>query len=324
MTPGFSFDGAIGHAFRAPHFKTFPWIFGLSYALIGTLLLLLLGWMARSSFNEVVATMEALDQTNPDPETSQEVFGILFGAMAPLYPYFIVLMIGSWIFWAMFEAASQRRYIWDQSFSLKLGGDEMRMAVVGLLWYGLGLLLYALPIFAIFGSAISSLVNDAMQNRDPGNAAIGAMFGAFGLMILLFPVYVFIATRLAPCFGLTMKDRKIRFFDAWNVSRGRFWPILGAYIILAFGAGIVSSVITQIFQMALMPFIVSSIENIDESNIGEIFTSPLFLTMMGLYLFISLFFQGVVQHIVGAPAAFAARRDPRGGVDDVRTVDTFV
>ena len=76
--------------------------------------------------------------------------------------------------------------------------------------------------------------------------------------------------------------------------------------------------------MALMPFFVSSIETIDGSNIGEIFTSPLFLTMMGLYLFISLFFQGVVQHIVGAPAAFAARRDPRGGVDDVQTIDTFV
>jgi hypothetical protein len=51
--------------------------------------------------------------------------------------------------------------------------------------------------------------------------------------------------------------------------------------------------------------------------------SPGFLLPMGIFLFISQFLQGLLQHVVGGPAAFAARHDPRGGVEDEAKVDAF-
>jgi hypothetical protein len=151
--------------------------------------------------------------------------------------------------------------------------------------------------------------------------------GGFGLALLLFPVYVFFATRLAPCFGLTVKDKKIAFFDAWNVSRGRFWPILGAYLVLAIASSILSQVIGAIAQLLVMPGMMEFSNVADNGSfeeVGAFLTSPGFLISAGIYLFIVLFMQGLVQHVVGGPAAFAARHDPRGGVEENAQVDVFV
>ena len=47
MPNGFSFDRALTYPYKAPHLRSFPWIYGLSYAAIYMVLLVgigLLGW----------------------------------------------------------------------------------------------------------------------------------------------------------------------------------------------------------------------------------------------------------------------------------------
>jgi hypothetical protein len=146
----------------------------------------------------------------------------------------------------------------------------------------------------------------------------------FGLMLIFFPIYAFFATRLAPCFAMTIKDRKIVFFDAWNVSRGRFWPILGAFLIISIAGGIAASVLGQILQALLMATTMNSFNTVESGDdLARIVMSPAFIVPMGIYAALRLALTGLLQHVTGAPAAFAARHDPRGGVDDAANISIF-
>lgn len=326
MKQAFSLEQALSFPFSAPHRGAFFWQFGLCYALLFLALFGLIGLLSWGHFADWIRAVEQLDR-GPEP-TAGEV-GNLFAAYAGrILPWGLLGALGSWTLWAMFEAASQRRYIWGQAFSLRLGADEGRLMAVGLLWGLGGFLLLALPILVLSVGTIGAVLEGgATQDPDVlGMQLAGVIFGSMAVMLLLGPVYIFFATRLAPCFALTVKEKRVRFFDAWHVSRGRFWPILLAYVILAVGSTFVMQLIMGLAQAVMFPMflsMVSAAETADESEILAIFTSPGFLVSMGVLYFLMLFVQGIVQHVVGAPAALAARHDPRNDFGDAARVDMF-
>jgi hypothetical protein len=323
MIRGFTFERALSWPFTAPHAATFPWIFGLAYALVFTAVFGILALLSAGDFVAWINAVEAADgETNPEAGLSA-----VFGGLAGLIPWMALGGFASWVIWAMFETASQRRYIRGEAFSLGFGADEARMMVVGLLWGLLGLALVSGPMLLILGSAFAAIFAGAegMSDAEVGERIIGPMFGAFGLMLLVMPLYVFLATRLAPCFALTVRERRIRFLDAWTVSRGRFWPILGAYVILAFAGGIIGQVITGIAQLLIMPAAMNIAGAADRGeDVTALLLSPVFLVPVGFYVFLVLFVQGVLQHAVGGPAAFAVRHDPRGGIEEENQIESFI
>ncbi len=322
MIRGFTFERALSWPFTAPHVASFPWIFGLAYALVFTAVFGAIALLSADDFVAWIAALEAADgSANPDAG-----FDALFGGFAGLIPWMAFSGLASWVIWAMFETASQRRYIRGETFSLGFGADEARMMVVGLLWGLVGFVLIAGPVFLIMWSAFAAIMAGAegMTDAEVGERIVGPMFGALGLMLLIMPVYVFLATRLAPCFALTVRTRRISFFDAWNVSRGRFWPILGAYVILAFAGGIIGQVITGIAQVLMMPSMMNIANAADRGgDVTALLLSASFLLPVGAFVFIVLFVQGVLQHAVGGPAAFAVRHDPRGGIEEEYQIDSF-
>jgi hypothetical protein len=322
MIRGFTFERALSWPFTAPHVATFPWVFGLAYALVFMTLIGVIGLLGAGDFIAWIEALEAADGTN-DPDLA---LAVLLSGLFKLLPWVGLLGLASWAVWAMFETASQRRYVFGQTFSLGFGADELRMMAVGFLWSLLGTVLLAVPILLIMGSAFAVMFagSTGLSEDEVAQQILGPMLAAFGVMFLIFPVYVFFATRLAPCFALTVRERKIRFFDAWNVSRGRFWPILGAYVILAICGGMLGQVIAGIAQLLLVPTMVSfNATNQNPDQIAAVLTSPGFLVPLGFYLFIVLFVQGVLQHAVGGPAAFAVRHDPRGGVEEENQIEAF-
>lgn len=227
----------------------------------------------------------------------------------------------------MFETASQRRYIYGAKFSLGFGGDEVRMMVVGLLWGLMSLVIFAIPGALMFSAFATLAEMDFSGPMDDQIATrfIGTFFGGFGLMFLFSIVYAFIATRLSPCFGLTLKEKEIRFFDAWKVSRGRFWPILGAYVIIVIVVSVVSQIASMIAQLMMMPLMLSLPQdgNVSTEELASIFLTPGFIVPMALIYFVLAFVQGLTQHFAGAPAALAARHDPRNDLGEVQRVDAF-
>ncbi|MFN7163177.1 MAG: hypothetical protein ACK4P2_00010 [Hyphomonas sp.] len=322
---GFSFERALSYPFTAPHLGSFPWLFGAAYAaaLIAMLAVIgLFGWRDFAAWVQAIEALEAAGEPSP-----ADVIGLIFGGMSPVLTWGAVAGLGSWVIWAMFETASQRRYIFGRRFSLGFGADELRMMVVGLLWGLMGFVIFFLPVILIFFSTFG-LILSAEFEADPEAAApqiIATVFGMFGLMVLLGPLYIFFATRLAPCFGMTLKEGRIVFFDAWGASRGRFWPIFGAYVILVICAGMISQVISGVMQVMMMPALMAIPSDAGASmeDVQAVLLSPGFLIPMGLLYFLMFFMQGLTQHVAGAPAALAARHDPRNDMDDAARVDSF-
>ncbi|MFN7056086.1 hypothetical protein [Hyphomonas sp.] len=323
MSSGFTFERALAYPFAAPHFNTFPWAFGAAYAasfMAVFTIIAVIGWPALSGWVSAVATLS----TDPRPD---QVAIILRNAVVSLLPVGLIGGVATWVLWAMFETASQRRYIWGKPFSLGFGADEARIMVVGLLWGLIGLVIYALPAFLIVGGLLGALrtyLQGAQDDTLP-IGIIGSSLVVSFLVLLLFPLYVFVATRLAPCFGLTVKDGRIRFFEAWAVSRGRFWPILMAYVILVLGGGVLFQIVQITAQLMMVPVFAGVISTEPETpaEVFAILASPGFLVPLAIYMFVVLFVQGVIQHGVSAPAALAARNDPAGSVDDLGRIQAF-
>lgn len=322
MQNKFSFEGALSAPFKSAHFNSFPWLFALAYAVLATLLVGLFFFLARGAIGEFIAAIEALEAANIDEDDPGAMMALVFGTMTPLLPFAVIGAVVGWVFYAVFLAASMRRYVRDERFYLRFGGDELRMMAVSVMWWLLSLVIFIIPIgmmMASFG-ALWALGPDGLSEAQ----LVSGLFGGAGMSLVFLPVYIFVATRLAPCFGLTIKDQRIRFFDAWNVSRGRFWPILGAFLILYVVVSIISMVIDQILQFTLITSLTPQFMNVsDPDDVLSIMTSGPFLGMMAVYIFIASFAAAIQQHVIHAPAAFAARHDPRGSVDDAAQIDIF-
>ena len=327
MNKGFTFDGALMFPFRAAHVRTFPWFFALTFATVCTVLTGLAMYLVKDSifafFDRITALAES-DVTSEE-EAVRDVFATMFSMFADMIPLMILGTLVSWIVWAMFETATQRRYIRDEPFSLGFGVDEIRMMGTGFFWFLLQAVMFLIPMlaaFSVFGSLVS-FMDGRITEEEFTRASIGTAMVAPLSMLVLFPLYVFFATRFSPCFGLTVKDRKIAFLDAWAVSRGRFWPILGAYVIIALVGGMAAGAVASIAQMALMPAMMSSdFISADVPDFRALLT-PGFVVAMLFYSFVRYFMSGLLMHFAEGPAAFAARNDPRGSVDDALRVSEF-
>lgn len=333
MTTGFSFEGALMFPFCAAHARTFPWIFALAFAVVQTVmggLFMYLGRDAVLSMFDAVNTLSAATEHSPgDEQAAMAALGGMFEAVMGLlrqtWPLLILGTLASWVIWVMFEAASQRRYIRDEAFSLRFGADEVHMLGTSFFWFLLQGVVMAIPVLSMFSAfgAAAAFVNDNISQEAFAGRFIGGIAVSMLAFLVLFPVYIFFATRFSPCFGLTIKDRKVAFLDAWAASRGRFWPILGAYVIIAIAGGVVASVANSISEMVLMPTMLSSpFLDGDLPDFRNLLT-PGFLAAMSFYLFVQYFTSGLLMHIADGPAAFAARHDPSGGVDDALRVTEF-
>ncbi|MFN3609092.1 MAG: hypothetical protein ACK4Y9_08515 [Hyphomonas sp.] len=325
MNPGFSFDRALTYPFKAPHFSSFPWIYGLAYAAVYVTLFLVIGLISWQTLAEWFLALQQLENDpNPSPD---EVFELMFGGMGQLIPLIVIGGLIGWVFWAMFEVASQKRYLFGEGFSLGFGGDELRMMIVGLLWGLMSFVVFLIPgvlMFSAFGVLMGTDLSGQMDDQTAGRF-IAFFFSGFGLMFLFFFLYVFIATRLAPCFALTVKEKQIRFLDAWTVSRGRFWPILGAYVIIVIVVSVVSQIVSMIGQLLMMPMLMTLPQegNVPVEALAGTFLSLGFIIPLALIYFMMLFVQGLSQHFAGAPAALAARHDPRNDPSEADRVDVF-
>lgn len=162
-------------------------------------------------------------QTPPAKLTAAQLAAVLepaLGFLGAMIPLELALF-------SVLGAAVYRTVLRPQEkgfFRLKLGGDELRMAI---LWIELGFLLWAVGAMVMFAVLIvGSLVGVAA--KDP----IGAGLATAALCYLIvLAVMVWLAVRLSLAAPLTFATRKVQLFAAWKLTRGRFWPLFGCYLL---------------------------------------------------------------------------------------------
>lgn len=165
----------------------------------------------------------------PGDQPSMDAMMPPASVMAILPSYFLFILI-YYVLLASYEAACLRWMIRGETgglFGLSLGADTWRVYFGYWVWFFLLIAFYI--VFAIVaGGAMMSMMTMAQGNMDMSSAAgIPVLLG-----LLLFVGLIYFGVRFAPASATSIARRRFAFFDAWTVSKGRFWALLGAFLLL--------------------------------------------------------------------------------------------
>jgi len=163
-------------------------------------------------------------------------------AMPAIGPFFLAMLVGLAVF-VMLAAATFRAVLFPEQgrFAyLRLGMDELR-----LLGCALVLIICFYLIMIVVGVAMAMVL--ALVSATLGGSAVtGALLVGVPMLILS----AWLTTRLALAGPLTILQRKIVIGPAWRLSRGHFWQLLGAYVVIVL---ILFAVYAVIFLIRMGP-----------------------------------------------------------------------
>jgi hypothetical protein len=143
-----------------------------------------------------------------------EAFGSL---LAQSWPAFLVVLLVAVVLLSILTAGIYRLVLRPQEVGfahLRLGRDEVRLAAVNLLLFGIGMV-------CLF--VVELVTAAAAQHGGPGVAAIAAVAVAAPT--------IWIGVRLSMVTPMSFAARKITIRSAWELTRGRFWPLFGMIVL---------------------------------------------------------------------------------------------
>lgn len=214
-----------------------PWVVAIWAALqliVSLAFELFVAWSAGPAFAKLAEL--SLQPPSQDPSAILA----LFRQVAPTY---LVLLTGGLVLNAVLYAAMNRAVLRPDEGRfgyLRLAADELRQLGLFAIFAGLAIAVYlavivvAMVLIVVIGLAAGEAV------------ALG-----LGLAILLPAVvcaFVFLAVRLSLASPMTFETHRIDLVGAWRMTEGRFWPLLGTYLI-AFALSVVVVILT--FAIAL-------------------------------------------------------------------------
>ncbi len=126
-------------------------------------------------------------------------------------------------------------------FRMRLGGDEVRVALLWLILslFAVGVYVAAVLVFVFLGVAFGA-------GSQGGGSATGVL--VLVLMGLAFlGAFIWVAVRLSLAAPMTFAQGKLQVFGSWKLTKGRFWPLLGCYV-LAFVFCLVGYVVSLMIQ----------------------------------------------------------------------------
>ena len=181
------------------------------------------------AFGVFVATSgagAALVSLRASPITSQDTarLAILVRQLLPLYGGALLFSLA---FYPILFAAMARAVLHPQDARfgyLRLGRDELRQFGLMLWMLLVGFIFYVMTVLVVVVVALVA----GIGARGSGGSAAGALVGSVAV-VAFFAGWLFIAVRLSLASPLTFATRRVNLFGSWSLTRGRFWPILGAY-----------------------------------------------------------------------------------------------
>lgn len=315
MTPiSFSFGNAMSHFQKTDGPKGFVWKFGLAYGLAVVLLQVISFWLIGPMYAAMFDPDLIGNDAAMEAALAESIGQIMIG-------YLVITVLGV-LLWMMFEAASQRRYMRGEGFALRLGADEFRLFVVALIWVGIAIALY-------IGMLIAVVVPFAAVAATGGEE--GVILGALLMFVLMIAYSVFalwFCAKFSAASALTIRDRSIEFGRSWRVTRGKAWTIVGSWIVLMLIMMVIAMVLYFVLIVAMFAAIFPAVSGMDPSEaedpafVFSMILSPAFLLPAAIVGVGYAFLQGVFLHVMGGPAALAARTDP-DWADGAGLTETF-
>ena len=251
-----------------------------------------------------LARMQAL---GPHPNPDQAL--ALLGRLTPFYTLAVVLVLATYavVYAAVCRALLRPSAGW--SGAVRLGRDELRQ---GLVLLSVALLLFAVYVLLlIVGVIAAGLVGAAVPTL---RAAPGVLAIAVGLVVA--GALLFAGVRLSLASPLAFDEGRVDLKGAWRLTRGRFWPLFGAYL-LAWFVMLVLAVVMLVAYAALGLAAggsagLNGVFQADISSLAGYFTPMTLLYMAASSLLYGLGFAVLVGAAVDAYRQIAGRGDAAG------------
>lgn len=257
------------------------------------------------------ADLALIQNFKPDQSGDLESINAMLPALGKLYALVIPLALFTG---ALFTCAALRAVLrpQDSRFGyLRFGVDEFRM----ILLYIVMVLIYAAVLaLAVIGV---TLVAMGLGMLVGGGAAAGLLAGLLTFCVLIGGA-IWLAVRLSLAPALTFTTGSIQLREAWRLTKGRFWQLLGAYFI-----SWVLAVVVSLLGMAIIFAVIAGIGggfsalgpvmNPDVSTIAAQFTPTAIAVQI-----LSAVLAALQTAILRTPPALAYRE-----IAAAPTVDTF-
>jgi hypothetical protein len=192
---------------------------------------------------------------------------------------------------------------------LRIGGDELRLmllsVIMGLVFAGLTIALM-IPMVLV-GVAVGVA---GLSHGEPGaGAMIGVVLVVMVSYLALLAGLVFFAVRLSLAGVMTFAERRLRVFESWRLTKGRFWKLLGCYLLVILLMIPVYLVMLTIYGGVTFAFMggdagrtISELARPDFSSVAAYFTPA-----RTLYLVLASGLGAVLNAVMYAPAAVVYR-----------------
>ena len=174
----------------------------------------------------------------PGAPPSMEMMMPPAGVMS-LIPAYILFILFYYVLFAAYEAACLRWLIRGETgglLGLTLGADTWRVYFGYWVWLFLLIAFYIVCAIVVGGTIFSmaAVMQGDMSNAGPAVAIVppAVAIVPFVLVLVLLIGLLYFGVRFAPAAATSIARRRFAFFDAWKVTKGRLWPLFGAYLLL--------------------------------------------------------------------------------------------
>ncbi|MBI3439360.1 MAG: hypothetical protein HY054_12070 [Proteobacteria bacterium] len=197
-----------------------------------------INWGTLSHLGDIF-TMSAAE--SKDPARVMPLLGGVFGLMGSMFLVLIVFYLAL----AAYEAACLRWMIRGEApglFGWRFDNDMWRVYGVYWCWvgvhYAVAMAMGVLIVPIMFATMPSFLMNAGGAPPDIFAMMRWQLSVQLPLTLLQYLPLIFVGVRFGPAAATTVARQRFSFLEAWTVTRGRFWELLGSFAVLWLIAGV--------------------------------------------------------------------------------------
>jgi hypothetical protein len=189
-------------------------------------------WLHQQAFMDYINWTVSMSQAGGEIDPNNPFAAVMPPAsVMSLFAWYVPFLVVLYLLLAAYEAACLRWMIRGETkglFGLALDADTLRVYFTYWLWFFLFMAVYIVLWIVVLGT----IAGAAIGSQGDSNA-MGPMALVVFLLILAMIVFlIYFGVRFAPAAATSIAKRRFAFFEAWTVTRGRFWALLGSFVLL--------------------------------------------------------------------------------------------